>query len=170
MGWHRFSAISPLLFNRQCRFVRSFVFFCRDLSMCDIHPVTTNTAMLMSGTKVTSDLQKYLVLISNIPHCQSSCSEALENYPNGTKERVKKLNQRDSRPIHGKLFCSAVVLCLSGDTWLAVAKGLTYSVTTQHWDLLHPMPPLIPCNVCSGTHAIPCSAWLHPLIELLLLF
>lgn len=31
-------------------------------------------------------------------------------------------------------------------------------------------PPLVPCNVCSPTHAIPRSAWLHPLIALLLLF
>lgn len=83
--------------------------------MCDIHPVTTNTAMLMSETKVTSDLQKYLVLISNIP-CESSCSESLENYLNGIKERVKKLNQRGSHPIHEKMLCSTVVLCLSGDT------------------------------------------------------
>lgn len=31
-------------------------------------------------------------------------------------------------------------------------------------------PPLVPCNVCSSTHAIPRRAWLHPLIALLLLF
>lgn len=83
-------------------------------------------------------------------YCQSSCSESLDNYPNGIKERVKKVNQRGSHPIHEKMFSSTVVLCLSGNTWLAVAKGLTYSVTTQHWDLLHPMP---------SSHPLQCLQW-----------
>lgn len=85
---------------------------------------------------ITSYSQKYLVHIHIIFTTLEVPGKYRNRTPessNGIKERVK--NQTNQFSIHEK-FCSTVVLRLSGDTWLAgkkraVAKGRTYSVSTQ---------------------------------------
>lgn len=81
MEWDCSLQFSSLLFNRQCRFARSFVFLCKELSRCDIHPVTADTAVSAkestTDTKIYFYGQKYHILTRCQNPCQSSSTQKI---------------------------------------------------------------------------------------------
>lgn len=187
-GRGRLSAALSLLFNRQYGLVGPFVFHCRCLSRCDIHPLTPDTG---KSTSESTTEKKNAFLGPEIPwsDLQHSFPGKVEvpakcNYLNYTSESTFTLQIRGNRSSekHWKLksllpdswerstplkWRHLIGGEEEGCDWLGRRHILCrLSAGTCYVRC----PPLVPCNVCSPTHAIPRSAWLHPLIALLLLF
>lgn len=132
MDGGRLSGTLSLLLQRQCWLVGSFVFLCRCLSRCDIHPVDCRyckvdlsldqrnkeclrrTEMLQSALQHFFPVKLATPVKCNYLHCTTESNLILQI-------RGKRSSEKHwfSCPIHEN-----VVLCSSGYIWLA-GKGRT---------------------------------------------
>lgn len=117
----------PLLLQRQCRLVGLFVFLCRCLSRCDIHPVAADTAKSTSAsTKETKNAFRRTEMLQsalqhsfpvklaapvkrNYLHCATKSTLILQ-----IRGKISSEKHWFACPIHEN-----VVLRSSGDIWLA---------------------------------------------------